>query len=54
MRHLRLDRLVNLSLAEWAETDAEWWTEVVTLLSAYHEGLQMREGVDRTRRDMQC
>jgi hypothetical protein len=43
-----------VSLAEWAQTDAEWFWEVWTVLSAYQEGRQMAQGVETARRDMQC
>jgi hypothetical protein len=43
-----------VSLAEWAQTDAEWFWEVWTVLSAYQEGRQMAAGVETTRQAMQC
>jgi hypothetical protein len=52
--HLRLESLVQVSLAEWAATDAQWWTEAVTLLTAYREGIQMRQGMEQARHSMQA
>ena len=45
---------MNVSLAEYAETDAQWFWEVYTVLVAYHEGQQMAAGVQQARAKMQC
>lgn len=52
--HLRPEGLTSVSLAEWGQTDAEWFHEVWALLTAYHEGRQMRQGLENTRRTMQA
>ena len=45
---------MNVSLAEYAETDAQWFWEVLTVLTAFEEGRQMAAGVQQARRSMQA
>ena len=45
---------MNVSLAEYAETDAQWFWEVYTVLVAYQEGVQMRTAMESKRAEMQC
>lgn len=52
--HLRLEGLASVSLAEWGQTDAEWFHEVWTLLAKYHEGRQARTALEGTRQKMQA
>jgi hypothetical protein len=52
--HLRLERLVDMTLAEWAVTDQQWFWEAYTALSRFQQGRQARANAEHSRHQAQC